>query len=68
LYVAAVPASHQVQDTDTLSVATYEAFSAMLRVNTSLRLEIPPFDYNVRDQRLVDSRDQIEQGLNEVGL
>ncbi len=37
----------------------YEAFSAMLRVNTSLRLEVPPFDDVVGDEMLVDSRNQM---------
>jgi hypothetical protein len=47
----------------------YEAFSAMLRVNTYLVLELPPSDDACDDQRLVDSRNQmrIEQGLNNVG-
>jgi hypothetical protein len=48
----------------------YDAFSAMLRVNTSLVLKLPPFDDAAGDdQRLVDSRNQmrIEQSLNAVG-
>jgi hypothetical protein len=50
----------------TFSAPVYEAFSAMLRVNTSLRFEVPPFNDVVGDERLVDSRNQmrIEQGLN----
>jgi hypothetical protein len=47
----------------------YDAFSAMLRVNTSLRFEVPPFNDVVGDEKLVDSRNQmrIEQSLNAVG-
>jgi hypothetical protein len=47
----------------------YEAYSAMLRVNTSLVLEFPLFDDACGDERLVDSRNQmrIEQSLNHVG-
>jgi hypothetical protein len=58
-----------VQDADALSATTYEAFSAMLRVNTSLRLELPAFNDAVGDERLADSRNQmlIEQSLNAVG-
>jgi hypothetical protein len=61
--------SRQIQDTNALSAAAYDAFSAMLRVNTSLVLKLPPFDDAVGDQRLVDSRNQmrIEQRLNHVG-
>jgi hypothetical protein len=41
----------------------------MLRVNTSIKLDLPVFDADVDDQRLADSRNQmlIEQRLNEVG-
>jgi hypothetical protein len=54
---------------DELSAPAYEAFSAMLRVNTSLVLELPPFDDEFDDEIIIDSRNQmrIEQGLNEVG-
>jgi hypothetical protein len=53
----------------TLGAQAYDAFSAMMRVNTSLVLKLPPFDDNIGDQRLVDSRNQmvIEQQLNDVG-
>jgi hypothetical protein len=52
-----------------LNIQAYEAFCAMLRVNTSLDLELPVLDSDVVDQKLVDSRNQIliEQRLNEVG-
>jgi hypothetical protein len=61
--------SRQVQDTDAMSARTYEAFRAMLRVNTSLKLVLPPFDDATSDQRLVDSRNQmhIDQRLNHIG-
>jgi hypothetical protein len=59
----------KVHNNATFSAPVYEAFSAMLRVNTSLRFEVPPFNDVVGDERLVDSRNQmrIEQGLNHVG-
>jgi hypothetical protein len=59
----------QVQDEDALSAPAYEAFCTMLRVNTSLVLELPPFKTTGADERLVDSRNRmrIEQGLNHVG-
>jgi hypothetical protein len=58
---------HWHQNADALSAPTYDAFSAMLRVNTSLVLDLSPFGGG--DERLVDSRNQmrIEQGLNNVG-
>jgi hypothetical protein len=58
-----------VQDSNALSAAAYDAFSAMLRVNTSNVLELPPFDDACGDERLVDSRNRmrIEQSLNYVG-
>jgi hypothetical protein len=62
--------SSQVNNNATFGALVYEAFSAMLRVNTSLVLKLPPFDDAAGDdQRLVDSRNQmrIEQGLNEAG-
>jgi hypothetical protein len=50
-----------------LGAQAYEAFSAMLRVNTSLVLKSPPFAGG--DERLRESRNQmvIEERLNEVG-
>jgi hypothetical protein len=55
--------------TATLGVPAYEAFSAMLRINTSLVLEIPPDIPAGADERLRESRKQmrIEQRLNQVG-
>jgi hypothetical protein len=57
--------------TDTLGVQAYEAFSAMLRVNTSLVLELPPFEFETDgvDERLFESYNQmvIECRLNQVG-
>jgi hypothetical protein len=57
------------RNTDLLGANTYEAFSAMLRVNTSLLMELSPFDDAGADERIVDFRNQmrIEQGLNKVG-
>jgi hypothetical protein len=61
--------SHNGDNEVTLGAQAYEAFSAMLRVNTSLRLDVPPFDDVGGDERIVDSRNQmrIEQRLNQVG-
>ena len=58
-----------MQGADALSVPVYDAFSAMLRVTTSLVLKLHPFDDADSDQRLVDSRNQmlIEQSLDAVG-
>jgi hypothetical protein len=52
-----------------LGAPAYEAFSAMLRVKTSIILELPPVDIAVCDERLVYSRNQMrmEQRLNKVG-
>jgi hypothetical protein len=52
-----------------LGAPAYEAFSAMLRVNTSLILELPPFGNAVNDERIFDSHNQmvIEERLNDVG-
>jgi hypothetical protein len=57
------------QDEDILSAPAYDAFSAMLRVNTRLVLDISPFGHPGGNQRLIDSRNQlrIEQRLNHVG-
>jgi hypothetical protein len=55
---------------ETLGVPAYEAFSAMLRVNTSIDLNFPPFDSaSSGDESLRKSHDQmrIEQRLNYVG-
>jgi hypothetical protein len=59
----------EVQDVDTLSAPAYDAFSAMLRINTDLTLNLPPFYDTADDKRLVDSHNQmrIEQELNDVG-
>ena len=52
-----------------LDVPSYEAFSAMLRVNISLILDLPSFEIVGADERLRESRRQkiIEQKLNKVG-
>jgi hypothetical protein len=53
----------------TLDAQAYEAFSAMLRVNTSLVLNLPSFEPTGADERLLESRNKllIEQRLNQVG-
>jgi hypothetical protein len=58
-----------VQNTAALGTQAYEAFSAMLRVNTSLRLKLPPFEKAGADERLRESRKQmhIEKRLNKAG-
>jgi hypothetical protein len=60
---------HQADNRVMLGAPAYEAFSAMLRVNTSLVLELPPFEINGVNERLLESRKQmvIEQRLNQVG-
>jgi hypothetical protein len=52
-----------------LGASTYEALSAMLRVNRSLVMKLPPFKTAGADERLLESQKQmrIEQRLNEVG-
>jgi hypothetical protein len=59
----------QASNIATCGTPGYDAFSALLRVSTSLVLELPPFNDAVGDERLVDSRNQmrIEQSLNAVG-
>jgi hypothetical protein len=56
------------QDVDVLNAIAYDAFSAMLRVNTGLVLDFA-FPQTGGDQRLIDSRNQmrIEHRLNHVG-
>jgi hypothetical protein len=58
-----------VHNRATLGTQAYEALSAMLRVNTSLVLKLPPFETDGADERLRESRKQmvIEQRLNQVG-
>jgi hypothetical protein len=53
----------------TLGAQAYEAFSAMLRINTSIVITLPPFGPDAMDERLSGSCKQmrIEQRLNEVG-
>jgi hypothetical protein len=62
-------ASASVHTKAYMGTQAYEAFGAMLRVNTSIELDLSALDADVVDQRLVDSRNQIliEQRLNEVG-
>jgi hypothetical protein len=54
---------------DVLGAQSYEALAAMLRVNTILFLNLPPFETAGADERLRESRKQmrIEQRLNHVG-
>jgi hypothetical protein len=61
--------SYGVQHNAAFGAPAYDAFSTMLRANTSLVLKLPPFVNAVGDQWLVDSRNQmrIEQRLNEAG-
>jgi hypothetical protein len=56
-------------DTDELGAPAFEAFSAMLRVNTNLVLQLPPLESAGSDRKPLESHDQmvIEQRLNEVG-
>jgi hypothetical protein len=56
----------QVQNKATLGAQAYEAFSAMLRVNTSLVLKLPTFETAGADERLFESHPQmiIQMRLN----
>jgi hypothetical protein len=58
-----------VQNKATLGVQAYKAMTAMLRVNTSLVLELPPFQTDGADERLLKTWYQmgIELRLNQVG-
>jgi hypothetical protein len=60
---------YQVRNRASLDVPAIEAFSSMLRVNTSLILGLPSFKIGSADERLIESRKQIriEQKLNKVG-
>jgi hypothetical protein len=61
--------SRNVHNEAKLGAQSYDAFAAMLRVNNSLVLVLPPFDDAVGDERLFEACDQmrIEQRLNKVG-
>jgi hypothetical protein len=52
-----------------LGAQAYEAFGAMLRINSSIELDLPTFDADVGDEREIEYFNQIliEQRLNEVG-
>jgi hypothetical protein len=56
-------------DRAVLGASAYEAFGAMLRVNTNLSLELPPFVNAIGDERRLDHYNQmrIEQRLNSAG-
>jgi hypothetical protein len=51
----------------TLGVPTYEAFSAMLRINTSLFMNLPPYEAADADERQSRKQMRIEQRLNQAG-
>jgi hypothetical protein len=61
--------SRQSYNRATLGAPAFKGFSAMLRVNMSLALDLPPYKAGGADERLRESRKQvrIEQRLNEVG-
>jgi hypothetical protein len=52
-----------------LGAQAYEAFGAMLRVNTSIKLDLPPFDDAVGDEREIEFFNQmlIELRVNDAG-
>jgi hypothetical protein len=64
-----VRSHRKVRKKATLGTHSYEAFAAMLRVNTDLVLKLPPLETTGEDARLLECRDQmrIEQRLNHVG-
>jgi hypothetical protein len=62
--------NHPVRNKATFGAVAFEAFSAMLRVNTSLVLAThPPVDSATADEGLIHHHNQmvLEQRLNEVG-
>jgi hypothetical protein len=60
---------YEVNTQFSLGVQACEAFNAMLRVNTNLVLELPPFEYRGEGQRFLECSKQmiIGQRLNQVG-
>jgi hypothetical protein len=58
-----------VRNKATFGATAFEAFSAMLRVNTSLVLTYPPVESAGADQRLIHHHKQVvlEQKLNKMG-
>jgi hypothetical protein len=58
-----------LQNVDAMGAPAYDAFCAMLRVNTGLILELPPFDDDAGDEKLINSVNgmRIEQELNDGG-
>jgi hypothetical protein len=58
-----------VRNRATFGATAFEAFCAMLRVNTSLILTYPPVDAANADERLIHHHNQmvLEQRLNKVG-
>jgi hypothetical protein len=58
-----------VRNKVTFGATAFEAFSAMLRVNTSLALKFPPLESAGADERLIHHHNRmvLEQRLNEVG-
>jgi hypothetical protein len=69
LCIKPVCTDNPLPNADELGVPAYEAFSAMMRVNTSLGLHLPPFGNGSTDERVVDSHNQmcLEQRLNQAG-
>jgi hypothetical protein len=69
LSVLPLHVSLRVDNRPTFGAQSYKAFAAMLRVNTSLVLELPEFETAGADERLLESQKQmiIEQRLNKVG-
>jgi hypothetical protein len=61
--------SDSARTKSSLSAQAYEAFCTMLRVNTSIKLDLPTFDFDVGDERDVEhfKRMRIEHRLNKVG-
>jgi hypothetical protein len=62
-------ASDYIHTKATLGAQAYEAFGAMLRVNTSIDLDLLTFDDDLDDERDVEHFSQmlIEKRLNKVG-
>jgi hypothetical protein len=60
---------HQARTRATLGAPAFRALRAMLRINTSLVRNLPPFESDGADERLLECQKQmrIEQRLNQVG-
>jgi hypothetical protein len=68
LSVGSVHTGNRLSNKAALDAPAYGTFNAMLRVKTSLVVELPPFEIDGVNERILESRKQvlIEQRLNQV--